>query len=550
MKSYERQKVKKKRITDGNNLYLFAGFLLIAFRIPLANLITDVGNGYLAGVWEFVNLLVVFLVCGLTRSAAVWIRKRGGKGQMRFAGKILTYVGFTGSISVFLAAAVVFTGANTLAEKLFGTRLSGIALTCGALLLLLVWWTELFRSYFEGTGNPAPNRLSVLIQSLGTVTGTFFLTGLFMEHGKKVGNLLLNPLFSYAFGAAGTVAGFLCGTVAALLFLIVIWLIHKGSLHHREKKETYRTPGDAGKAMGMIYRGIPAVLAEGSVLQCFHVVTVLLYCGIRISEENRTTAVELLGIYHGKFLVILSLLGFLLFVSVINGNELIKKIRELLHQEETRRARQLMGEGLRRSLTRGLPVSVSLLFLSELLVRFLYGGGDSTAQMLTYGSFTVFAMASALYLWKVMKELGMQRWMLFLQLAALLFHIVALLFLLNGQMASSKALALAEFFFWIVLLSGEIVIAFVKIRIPISWRRCIFDPLMGCAVMALLQVLCVKFLPSALPVLLRILITATGGIVIYALTVLMLRGSSKKQMFGTRAGRALYSIMKRFPFFS
>ena len=88
---------KKKRM--GFDLGLAATLILLVFRIPLANVIEDKGNGYLAVSWEVFVLFSLVFSYGFSRAVGSLVKERLRKGQFRNSNRVIKTALVAGTIT-------------------------------------------------------------------------------------------------------------------------------------------------------------------------------------------------------------------------------------------------------------------------------------------------------------------------------------------------------------------------------------------------------------------------------------------------------------------
>ena len=210
---------KKHKKTIAGNILVQGGILAIAGlvarmiglvrRIPLTNIIGDMGNGYYANAYEIYSIVLLLSSYSLPVAISRLVASRTEKGQIKntqryFRGALLFAV-ISGGLSCFL----VFVFANPLASKIMGEPKSAMALRVLAPTLFIFAVMGAFRGYFQGKGTMVVTAISQIIEQIILVVTSLVFAHIFFRIGSKFGNVMMDENFAPALGAAGATVG--CG---------------------------------------------------------------------------------------------------------------------------------------------------------------------------------------------------------------------------------------------------------------------------------------------------------------------------------------------------
>ena len=186
------------------------------FRIPLSNWMGDIGMSYYQVSYNIYMALIVMSTAGFPVAISKLVSENLAKGQYGNAHKVFTVaikiMGVLGGVS----AAICFFGANALANAVGNPEAAG-AVRSIAPALLFVPILSSFRGFFQGRQNMNPTALSEIIEQLFRVMVGFALTLTFLKT-------------SLPRAAAGASFGATAGSLVAVLFMILVYYLHKNVL--------------------------------------------------------------------------------------------------------------------------------------------------------------------------------------------------------------------------------------------------------------------------------------------------------------------------------
>lgn len=214
----------KKRIEDSllvqGSILAAAGLVtkLLGFlyRVPMANLLGEQGNGIYSVAFSIYNIALTLSSYSLPSAVSKLISERLGRGERRSAERMYRTALIFALLGGLAAFAVLFFGADYL-EHVY--RRDGLArpLRVLAPTTLVVALLGVLRGWFQGRGNMVPTAVSQIVeQVVNVVVSLLAAWQLLRLHGGAA-----------SWGAAGGTLGTLAGAAAAM-FLMALWVRRAG----------------------------------------------------------------------------------------------------------------------------------------------------------------------------------------------------------------------------------------------------------------------------------------------------------------------------------
>lgn len=497
----ENQRIHREKSKLNINTGVISMLILLIFRIPLANMVGNEGNGYLAISWEIYGIFFLLFGYGYSKIITQMVGTRIAKKMYRNSIKAASTVVLAGFLSSLLGGGLLYLLSDIITEKFFGTAMAGISLKLFAPLLVTGCLLRIYRGYFEGTGTGVPTEASRLIEGLITATGVFIFVYLAGDYGTKVGALLHNEQFSFGFKAAGAVAGYLCGSILALVFMGFVYILYKTAFNRLLKRDLNRSGEKRKELLKAIYAGIPLILLEILFIRLYRIVNIYLYSLYRPAGSDFTQWIGDTGSFYGKVSVLMVLaIVIVLWFSARDKH----RSRKHLVRDEFRNGKQLMAEELGRLFAIALPIGVSFIILAEQILKTLFGNASQVeSNMLRVGGVSVILISLGVYLYRMLFTLQLKKQGILIQLVAFIGQTVIMVILNRtpflAQLSLNRlSMGIAEFVFWFVFSAAALVVLMRLYRIRLRWSMILLPPMIQTFVMLLIEVLIVGLLGDKL----------------------------------------------------
>lgn len=221
------------------------------FKIPLSNLIGDLGFGYFSSAYDLFTPIYTLAMAGLPIAISRMVAEHMAKENYRDVKKTFSVTSkifiVTGLVAMLLM--LCFTDDFVAETDPTGRTTYSIYAIVPALLVCCI--TSAFRGYYEGLRNMYPTAFSDVIESLGK---------LILGYGFAY--IILKTTNDVAYAAAGAMFGITIGSVLAALFL---YIRHKIKGDGITKEELDNSPAPQKTSIiikSVIVIAIPVVFAS------------------------------------------------------------------------------------------------------------------------------------------------------------------------------------------------------------------------------------------------------------------------------------------------
>lgn len=233
------KRVSQKSTFFGGAAVLAAGIAIVKligalYKIPIANILGDEGNGHFSNAYVIYNLLLMVSTAGLPIALSKTISEASTLGKRNQVNRIFRVSLVTFLILGVISFLVMFTYAAPLA-KWQGDALAVNAVRALAPACFFVCIISAYRGYAQGHSDMVPTSVSQIIEALGKLIIGVALAWYFMSitAGTEV-------------AAAGAIFGVTAGAGIALIFLILD--------HHRRRGLISQESSDVPDSSGAILK--------------------------------------------------------------------------------------------------------------------------------------------------------------------------------------------------------------------------------------------------------------------------------------------------------
>ena len=138
----------------------------LVYRIPLNNILGDVGISYYACAFDVYNVILIISSYSLPQAVSKTGSAKAAKGQYRSVYQVLKGALLFALVSGIVASLVVFFGAEFFTGTLLKTPYSVFALKILGPALIVVAVLGVLRGFFQGLGTMMPSAISQIIEQI------------------------------------------------------------------------------------------------------------------------------------------------------------------------------------------------------------------------------------------------------------------------------------------------------------------------------------------------------------------------------------------------
>lgn len=545
-------RTKKKNSKNKSSFIVQGGILAIAGiivrliglvkRIPLTNIIGDRGNGYYAAAYEVYAIILLISSYSLPLAVSKLVAARVSKGQFRNANRIfrgaLVFATLTGGI----ACVVVYFFADFLASSVMLEPMSAMALQVLAPTLLIVAVMGVLRGYFQGLGTMMPTAVSQVLEQVVLVIVSLTAANILFGYGEKVGALLQDENYSYAYGAAGGTMGTGAGALFGLLFLLFVFAAYQNIVKKQIRRDTSRNVETYGQIVKILVWTIIPVILSTAVYNISNVLDQRIYNDVMISKGLSEIKSDYWGVFSGKYRVLTNVpiaLASAMCASVI------PPLTAAVKKGDFKQARDKTAMVIRFTMMIAIPCAVGLAVLAEPIISLLFSGDAELASgMLHVGTISVVFYSLSTLTNGILQGINRMKVPVRNAFIALVIHIGALYVMLEFMDLNIYAVVYANilFSFLMCILNNLSIRKYLKYRQ--EWVKSFAIPGISAALMGVIIFFLYRGLSMLAGNVIAVTISVLIGAVVYFVLLIVLRGVNERELSSMPGGHLVIRAAK------
>ena len=517
----------------------------LIYRIPLTNIIGDLGNNYYGCAFDIYNIFLLISSYSLPMAVSRLVADYRTKGESRHAYRLLKCAFLFAMFVGALACAAIFFGARYITATVFETPLSLYALRVLAPTLFITAFLGVLRGFFQGMENMYPSAVSQVLEQLVNAFVSVLAAYFFASKGGQIGRVLANEEgYHAAYGAAGASLGTTVGAAFSLLFL---YILYKGFVRIWRKKmrkeHAKRVPYEV-LFRKMFFTVLP-FLAASALFNLNIVIEQGIFKHMMKGAAQAEQVALWWGVFSGKFRTMLNLP---VAIAAAIGAACIPSITASFvkkRQEEVVLKTEL---AIRFSMLIAFPASFLLMLLSAPLMEFLFQDTQPLASglLLAGGSIVIFYSLATVTA-SILQGVGKLRAPVIHSGISLVLQVIVLVVLLKFTDLHIYAVvaSMAVFGICVTVLnqvalyrSGYWAPEFMKTFVLPGVCASIMASMCWIIEVALSQVVAFKYV--------TVPVAFVCGVMIYMVLLLTLRAMTPEEMRQFPGGRRMARMMKRF----
>ncbi|RFZ80457.1 polysaccharide biosynthesis protein [Lacrimispora amygdalina] len=554
----ENSRTSKKTNKRGSSNFLLQGIILAAagiivrvigmfYRIPLADILGDEGNGYYSSAFSIYSILLIVSSYSLPTAVSKMVAVRMARKEYVNSMKVLKVSLFYGTVVGGLGAAVLWFGADVFANQFLKMPYTSYALKTLAPTVWIIAYLGVFRGYFQGLGTMLPTAVSQIFEQIVNAVISIYAAAMLFKEGLRSNALYGSTQYSYAFGAAGGTIGTGAGALAGLLFLLFLMFSYRPIMRRQSRRdrsgyfETYQNLSGV-----LILTVLPIVFS--SVAYNISIVIDNSIYGIGMSSMGMG-APEIAanwGIYSGKYRLLFN-------IPVAIANSLASALIPSLSQAVAERSRsqiiRKISMVIRFSMIIAIPSTVGLTVLAGPICNLLFSRSNNIEliKMMIYGSSAVVFFSLSTVTNAVLQGINHMKTPLKNAVISLVLHVGILWLMLfpfkmgiYGVLYSNILFALT-----MCLLNGLSIRKYLNYHQEI--RKTFFLPTLAAGIMGAVSY-GVYFLVHAVLKhnIVGVLAAVAAAVIVYGVLLLKFQCVDETELNGFPGGRKLAGIARKY----
>lgn len=511
------------------------------YRIPLANIIGDEGNGIYSAAFEVYNILLIISSYGMPMAVSKMVSAKCTKREYRGAYRIFQYAMLFSIVSGGLMALFVFFGAGWI-ESTFFSNFQGVSIPLKVLAptIFVVAVMGTLRGLFQGRNTMLPTAVSQILEQIVNAVVSIVAAYYLMSDHSASDHLS-------AWGAAGGTMGTLLGAGSALAFLVFLYAVYRPVLRKQARRDRVGGRESVGECYHLIFWTVIPIILSQTVYQLSGIIDVTIFnYAMGMRGASGTVISTLQGIYSTKYRLLVSVP---IAVSTAIASSMIPSLVASVTRKNRKEAKDKVTMAIKFNMIIAFPSAVGLAVLAEPIIRLLFPSSDyvTGGMMLMTGSTCVIFYALSTVTSGVLQSVDRMNLPVIHSLVSLVIHIVLVFVLLRYTSLGAYALVIGNVTYPLVVcvLNGNSVRKVLGFKQEVVKTFCI--PFLSSVIMGILTFITyqVVFL-----VVHRIYIAIFPALCVavasYFALVLKLQGLNRAELYEFPMGRKMSIIADRF----
>lgn len=558
------------------------------YKVPLANIIEEVGMGYFASAHEIYLPIFAIAITGLPIAVSRMVAQRVSAGLYRdvraihrVAKRLFLAMGISGTLVI---AALAYPYAYHFAA---GELLSLPAIFAIAPTVLFVCAMSAYRGYYEGLRNMVPTATSQVIEAVCKLAIGLLLAVIVMNvgrhefvsygtvFGQTAGSIDEAYSFMYAWAAAAAILGITIGSVLGFVYL---WLRHKLRGDGITQEQLHLAPpAQPGRKLAreMLVMSVPMVISS-SILNLTNFIDAinvqrLLRTALEVHPEvihNIYGAVfEMRGILPedqvnyiwGIYSIAMTFRTLIPTVVAALGISSLPVIAAAWEQKDCKTIHRTINTVLRMAMIIALPAGFGMAVLAYPILTLFYGGIPGMAQhaapiIMVFGAFTAL-MAISTPIVAILQGIGRTDVPVKSLVVGMVVKIVMNYVLVSQPHINIMGAAIATVLFFAVLVAINLTYLVRITKTKLRVNQLIVKPLFCgalCAAAAwVVNSMAARWLPQIGPdprisLLAQVGLATGAGIVIYAISMIFTKALTREDMEMLPGGKKIAKRLAKY----
>lgn len=521
----------------------------LIYRIPMTEIIGDVGNNYYGCAFDVYNIVLIISSCSLPQAVSKTVSAQVAKGRYRSAYQLFKGAMLFSLVSGLIAGLVVYFGAAFFTGTLLKTPYSVFALRVLAPVLLVVAVLGALRGFFQGLGTMMPSAVSQIIEQLVNAIVSVWAAYVLFGYGAKIGAVLGDSEhYSAAYGAAGGTLGTGIGAVAGLLFMIFVYAVYMRVFKKRMRREKKGKASSFWFTFKLLIITIIPVLLSTTIYNISGIIDQGIFKNVALLQGYTEHEIDVWwGVFSGKYKLLINIP---IAIASAMAASAVPTLTASFVEKDMDRVKGQIHAATRFVMIIAFPCTVGLTILAKPIFLLLFPGtagtADLAASMMLWGSTAVVFYALSTLSNGLLQGIDRLKVPVVNALIALVAHVILLVLLMMFFRMNIYAVVLANIFFALLMcvLNARALKKYSGYRQEI--KKTFLIPivcslLMGGAARLTYMGLFAACGLNAVAVLVAIL----AAVVVYALALLLLRGVNEEDLLGFPKGAFLVRITKK-----
>lgn len=548
---------KSKR--NGTNFLVQGSILAIAsiisrvigliYRIPMTNIIGDVGNSYYGCAFDIYNIVLIISSYSLPLAVSKTVSASVAKGQFKTAYQVFKGALLFAFVSGMAAALIVFFGAEFFTATLLKTPYSVFALRILGPALVVVAVLGVLRGFFQGLGTMMPSAVSQIIEQIVNAIVSVWAAYVLFGYGKRLGAVLGDKEnYAAAYGAAGGTLGTNLGSVAALLFVLFVFFAYMHVFKRRMRREKNVRVDSFSYTMKLLIVTIIPVLLSTAVYNISGVIDQGIFKNVALLQGYPEHDIDVWwGVFSGKYKLLINVP---ISIASAMAASSVPTLTASFAEKNMTAVRSQINAAMRFVMVIAFPCTVGLAVLGEPICRMLFPGTASTApmagMMMWVGAFAVVFYTMSTLSNGLLQGINQMKIPVVNAAISLVLHVILLVILMLFFRLNIYAVVIANMFFALLMCVLNARAIHKHSGYQQEFVKTFVIPLIASVIMGIVTFFTYKGSYALISSnIISTVLAAAVAVIVYAVLLLLLKGIGEEEILKFPKGALLVQIAKK-----
>lgn len=361
----------------------------LIYRIPMTNIIGDVGNDYYAAAFEVYNIMLLISCYSIPLSVSKIVSAYAAKGERKNIVRVFRCALIFASVTGIFAYGLLMIGAQFLTTTVLRTPQSIYALYVLAPTIIIFSIMGVIRGLFQGLGTMMPTAFSQILEQIINAVVSVGAAYFLFQYGMKIGGVLGNKKdYGATYGAAGGTFGTTSGALISLIFLLFILAVFWPAFKKQARKDRGRNIDSYKDILHIIVMTIIPVLLSTTLYNLSGLLEQIIYKNMALIVDIPKDEVKVAwGVYSGKIRLLLNVP---VSIAASVSASMVPSLTGAFTNDNMKLVRRKTNIAVRFVMLIALPCAVGMGVLAKPILMLLFHEISPMAvHMLQLASFTI-----------------------------------------------------------------------------------------------------------------------------------------------------------------
>lgn len=506
----------------------------LVYRVPLANILTDEGNGYYStayNIYTIVLLLASYSIpSAISKLMAGKLEQKEYKNAQRIFHCALMYVGAVGVV----ASLFLFFGADLLLEGKAALVLRAFAPT-----ILIYGFLGVLRGYFQAHRSMVQTSISQIFEQILNAAVSVGAASFFMKKFEAP-----------EYGAIGSALGTMAGVIMALIVMLFAYGINKKKINRRLSHDKCNVLDEYGEIFKSMLLVVTPIILSTFIYNFNITLNNNLFTKIAMSHYGMTEqeSYSVFGIYSGKA-VLLSDVPIALASAM--SAALIPVVSGTFAREGKRAAGEKVEVAIQTTLLFAIPAAAGMFVLAEPILTLLFSFSTPQDLQMAVTLLRMMTLSIAFYSLStvsngILQGIGKVNKPVINAAVALVVQTLIVVVLLLVTELGIYVLPIAFFVYaGLMSLLNQYVVR-QELGCRIRWKQVFIKPLLSSLVMAVAAYFVYTVVYLVLPInIVALGISVLLAVVVYGIGMILCGGITEDTLDNVPKGAILKPIVRK-----